>query len=176
VAHLRAIGAGSGGGGGTSLLCFPYFVEETGLPCFLGLVEETGILCFLDLAAGRDRPVVLFCAGHQGGGLRGGAGVAAGVDSVVVLLCTGLRGGVFELLLCVLVSLRELLLPVLGGLLGHIAGEIHVQLGDLRLDGSLVNVGHGAGLGGLDVKPGGLRPCCLWGPSRWSPPSPAHWG
>jgi hypothetical protein len=38
------------------------------------------------VAAGRDRPVVLLCAGYQGGGLGGGAGVVAGVDIVSVLL------------------------------------------------------------------------------------------
>jgi hypothetical protein len=104
-----------------------------------------------DLAAGRDGPVVLLCAGDQGGGLGGGAGVVAGVDSVAVLLCTvpqvGVLGG---LLLCVLVSLGELLLRVLSGLLGHVADGRHVR--SLRLAWSLVNVG----LGGLDVLHGVL--------------------
>lgn len=70
-----------------------------------------------------------------------GAGVAAGVDSVVVLLCSGTHGGVIGgLLLCVLVSLGELLLRVLCGLLGHVASDGLVHLGNLRLAGILVSV------------------------------------
>jgi hypothetical protein len=105
-----------------------------------------------DLAAGRDGPVVLLCAGHQGGGLRGGAGVAAGMDSVAVLLCTVPQGGVLGgLLLCVLVSLGELLLRVLGGLLVQVAGDRQVRLGDPRLAVCLVGVGPCGSLG----NPGG---------------------
>jgi hypothetical protein len=99
------------------------------------------------LAAGRDRPVFLLCAGHQGGGLGGGAGVAAKVDSVAVLLCNGHQGG----------GLGGLLLRVLGGLLGHVAGDRHVCLGDPRLAVSLVDVGLGGGLGNLGGRLGEPR-------------------
>jgi hypothetical protein len=50
------------------------------------------------------------------------------------------RGG---LLLRVLGSLGELHLRVVGGLLGHVAGDLHVHLGDLSQAGSL---GGGAGV------------------------------
>ena len=78
--------------------------------------------------------------------------MAAGMDSVAVLLCTVPQGGVLGgLLLCVLVSLGELLLRVLGGLLVQVAGDRQVRLGDPRLAVCLVGVGPCGSLG----NPGG---------------------